>query len=147
MKECFFFFFIFIEQIIIRYKRMTYKLNGMRQSAYLVFNSIMVDNNASFFNCTPVGRTSDSMMTTTYSCIAIYFSWLRPELLVCCFAHRGSTGVLLFLHMFSDVVWHSVISIAGQLIVSLSPRFWFIMVFIIIYLFLPLIHWLVSDSS
>ena len=37
----------------------------MRQSACLVFNPIMVNNFASLFNCTPVGRASDSMMTPT----------------------------------------------------------------------------------
>ena len=26
-----------------------------------------------------------------------YFSWLGPELLVCCLVHRGSTGVFLLL--------------------------------------------------
>ena len=31
----------------------------------LVFNPIMVDNYAAFFNCTPVGRASDSMMAPT----------------------------------------------------------------------------------
>ena len=31
----------------------------MRQSAYLVFNPIMVDIYAAFFNCTPVGWASD----------------------------------------------------------------------------------------
>ena len=36
-----------------------------RQSACLVFNPIMVDNYAAFFNCTPVGRASDSMMAPT----------------------------------------------------------------------------------
>ena len=51
----------------------------MRQSACLVFNPIMVNNFASLFNCTPVGRASDSMMTRHK---AIYFSWLGPEL--CC---------------------------------------------------------------
>ena len=40
-------------------------LNVMRQSACLVFNPIMVDNYAAFFNCTPVGRASDSMMAPT----------------------------------------------------------------------------------
>ena len=35
------------------------------QSACLVFNPIMVDNYAAFFNCTPVGRASDSMMAPT----------------------------------------------------------------------------------
>ena len=32
----------------------------MRQSGRVVFNPIMVDNYADFFNCTPVGRASDS---------------------------------------------------------------------------------------
>ena len=48
-----------------------YSQNGdmhvMRQSACLVFNPITVDNYmyAAFFNCTPVGRASDSMMAPT----------------------------------------------------------------------------------
>ena len=42
-----------------------YNLNVMRQPACLVFNPIMVDNYAAFFNCTPVGRASDSMRTPT----------------------------------------------------------------------------------
>ena len=37
-------------------------INVMRQSPCLVFNPIMVDNYAAFFNCTLVGRASDSMM-------------------------------------------------------------------------------------
>ena len=49
-------------KIITRYRRIGYNLNVMRQSACLVFNPIMVDNYAAFFNCTPVGRASDSMM-------------------------------------------------------------------------------------
>ena len=52
-------------KIITRYRRIGYNLNVMRQSACLVFNPIMVDNYAAFFNCTPVGRASDSMMATT----------------------------------------------------------------------------------
>ena len=40
-------------------------LNVMQQSACLVFNPIMVDNYAAFFNCTSVGRASDSMMAPT----------------------------------------------------------------------------------
>ena len=53
MKECFSF----------QFKLQTYRLylDVMRQSACLVFNPIMIDNNAVFFNCTPVGRTSDSI--------------------------------------------------------------------------------------
>ena len=54
-------------KIITRYRRIGYNLNVMRQSACLVFNPIMVDNYAAFFNCTPVGRASDSMMAPTSS--------------------------------------------------------------------------------
>ena len=79
-------------KIITRYRRIGYNLNVMRQSACLVFNPIKVDNYAAFFNCTPVGRASDPMMAPT-----IHFSWLGPELLVCCLAHRGPTGVFLLL--------------------------------------------------
>ena len=52
-------------KIITRYRRIGYNLNVMRQSACLVFNPIMVDNYAAFFNCTPVGQASDSMMAMT----------------------------------------------------------------------------------
>ena len=49
--------FIFqFRKIITRYRLIGYNLNVMRQSACLVFNPIMVDNYAAFFNCTPVGR-------------------------------------------------------------------------------------------
>ena len=46
---------------ITRYRCIGYNLNIMRQSACLVFNR----NYAAFFNCTPEGRASDSMMTPT----------------------------------------------------------------------------------
>ena len=49
-------------KIILRYKRVGYNLNVMRQSAYLVINSITVDGYAALFNCTPVDRASDSIM-------------------------------------------------------------------------------------
>ena len=39
--------------------------NIMRQSACLVFNPITVNYFASIFDCTPVGRASDSMMAPT----------------------------------------------------------------------------------
>ena len=51
--------------IIERYKRIGYNINIMRQSACLVFNPITVNNFVSLFNCTPVGRASDSMMALT----------------------------------------------------------------------------------
>ena len=66
LKEgMFFFFFSSEKKIITRYRRIWYNLNFIRQSVWLVFNPIMVDNNAAFFNCTPVGRASDSMMAST----------------------------------------------------------------------------------
>ena len=37
----------------------------MRQSACLLFSPVTVNNFASLFNCTPVGRPSDSMMAPT----------------------------------------------------------------------------------
>ena len=51
--------------VVVRYKRIGYNINIMRQSACLVFNPITVNNFASLFNCTPVGRASDSLMAPT----------------------------------------------------------------------------------
>ena len=42
----------------MRYKRIGYNLNVMRQSACLVINPITVDGYAALFNCTPVDRAS-----------------------------------------------------------------------------------------
>ena len=66
-------------KIITCYRRIGYNLNVMRQSVCLVFNPIMVINYAAFFNCTPVGRASDSLWPRHKT---IYFSWLGSELLV-----------------------------------------------------------------
>ena len=52
-------------KIIIRYKRIGYNLNVMRQSACLVINPITVDSYAALFNCMPVDRASDSMIAPT----------------------------------------------------------------------------------
>ena len=53
------------KKIIICYKRIGYNLNIMRQSACLVLNQITVNNFASLFHCTSMGRASDSMMAQT----------------------------------------------------------------------------------
>ena len=50
---------------IMRYKRICYNLNVMRQTACLVINQIMVDGYAALVGCTPVDRASDSMMAPT----------------------------------------------------------------------------------
>ena len=54
-----------LRKIITRYRRIGYNLNIMRQFACLVFSPIMVNNYSAFFNYTPVGRASDSMMAPT----------------------------------------------------------------------------------
>ena len=46
------------------YRRIGHNLNIMRQSDCLVFNPVMVDNYAAFFNCSPLGRASDFMMAS-----------------------------------------------------------------------------------
>ena len=58
-------FSVQFRKIIVHYKCIGYNINIMRQSAYLVFNPIMVNNFASLFNCKSVGRASDSMMAPT----------------------------------------------------------------------------------
>ena len=52
-------------KIIMRYKRIGFNLNVMQQSACLVFNRNTINGDASLFNCTPLGRVSDSMMVPT----------------------------------------------------------------------------------
>ena len=52
-------------KIISHYKKIGYNINVLQQTACLVVNPIMVGNFAFLFNCTPVGRTSDSMMVPT----------------------------------------------------------------------------------
>ena len=52
-------------KIISHYKRTGYNINVLQQTACLVVNPIKVGNFAFLFNCTPVGRTSDSMMVPT----------------------------------------------------------------------------------
>ena len=47
------------KKIIVRYKKIGYNINVMRQTACLVINPIKVNSFAYLFNCTTVGRTSD----------------------------------------------------------------------------------------
>ena len=49
--------------IISHYKKIGYTINALQQTASLVVNPITVGNFAFLFNCTLVGRTSDSMTT------------------------------------------------------------------------------------
>ena len=52
-------------KIISHYKKIGYNIKVLQQTACLVVNPITVGNFAFLFNCTPVGRTSDSMMVRT----------------------------------------------------------------------------------
>ena len=52
-------------KIISHYKKIGYNINLLQQTACLVVNQITVGNFAFLFNCTPVGRTSDSVMVPT----------------------------------------------------------------------------------
>ena len=46
------------KKIIVRYKKIGYNINVMRQTACLVVNPIKVNSFAYLFNCTTVGRIS-----------------------------------------------------------------------------------------
>ena len=52
-------------KISSHYKKIGYNINALQQTACLVVNPITVGNFAFLFNCTPVGRTSVSMMVPT----------------------------------------------------------------------------------
>ena len=53
------------KEVLMRYKHIGYIINVMRQSACLVINPVTVDCLSSPFNCTPVSRASDSMISPT----------------------------------------------------------------------------------
>ena len=52
-------------KIISLYRKIGYNINVLQQTACLVVNPITVGNFAFLFNCTLVGRTSDTMMVPT----------------------------------------------------------------------------------
>ena len=47
-------------KIISQYKKIGYNISVSQQTAFFVVNQITVGNFAFLFNCTPMGRTSDS---------------------------------------------------------------------------------------
>ena len=49
-------------KIISHYKKIGYNINVLQQNACLVVNPIRVGNFAFLFNCSSMGRPSDSMM-------------------------------------------------------------------------------------
>ena len=52
-------------KIISHYKKIGYNMYALQQTACLVVNPITIGNFYFLFNCTPVGRTSDSMTVPT----------------------------------------------------------------------------------
>ena len=58
-----------------------FNINVLQQTACLVVNPITVGNFDILFNCTPVGRTSDSMMVPTQSCIVCNLDLLIFEIM------------------------------------------------------------------
>ena len=52
-------FLYHFKKIIVRYKKIGYNINGMRQTACLVVNPIKINSFAYLFHCMTVGRTSD----------------------------------------------------------------------------------------
>ena len=60
--------------MISHYKNVGYNINVLQQTACLVVNPITVGNLAFLFNCTPVGRTSDSMKV-------LMMRWIGPDAL------------------------------------------------------------------
>ena len=75
---------------IMRYKRTGHNADVMRQSAFLVVNPITVNNFPVLFNCTPMGQSSDSMITPQHKAkYLVGWGWTLVSLL----AHRSPTSV------------------------------------------------------
>ena len=49
------------KKIIVRYKKIGYNIDVLRQTACLVVNPVKVKNFACLFDCTTVGRALDRM--------------------------------------------------------------------------------------
>ena len=84
-------------KIISHYKKIGYDINVLQQTACLVVNPITVGNFAFLFNCTPVGRTSDS----------IYW-WDGRGLMLWLFV--GPTGVYLLDFFCSGIQFNLLLS-------------------------------------
>ena len=86
-------------QIIFHYKKIGYNINVFQQTACLVVSPITVGNFAFLFNCTPVGRASDSVMVPT---LGLVCWWGGGGLVLWLFV--GPAGVCL-LGFFCSGVW------------------------------------------
>ena len=103
------------KKIIVRYKRIGYNINIMRQSACLVFNPITVNNFAPSLIAV-VGRSGVRLDDGPDIKLFILVG-LGRSFFVCCLAHRGSTVGFLLLQCSSGVVRHP-----GDFRVSVTTR-------------------------
>ena len=93
----------------MRYKRIGYNLNVMRQSACLVINPITVDGYAALFNCTPSGvRLHDGPDLKLFILVGLdrsfrlllgppglnWLSYFASDFQWCCLTDQGSPSVL-----------------------------------------------------
>ena len=92
-------------KIISHYKKIGYNINVLQQTACLVVNPITVGNFAFLFNCTPVGRTSDSMMVPT---LRLIYCWDGRGLMLWLFV--GPTGVYLLDFFCSGIQFNLLLS-------------------------------------
>ena len=113
-------------KIISHYKKIGYNINVLQQTACLVVNSITVGNFAFLFNCTPMGRTSDSMMVST---LRLIYWWDGSGLMLWLFVEP--TWVYLLDFFCSGIQFYLLLS----LIFALSPCY------ILIYMFKEMMHW------
>ena len=88
-------------KIIIRYKRIGYNLNIMRQFACLVIKPITIDSFAALFSFTSVDLASDSRMAPTESYSSV--GWGKSSF-VCCSVHWDSTVDTRSLQISNGVV-------------------------------------------
>ena len=93
-----------------------------------MINPITTDTFAALFNCMPVDRASDSMMTQPK---AIHFSWLGPEaLLSFLLSPLGLNRRYSFASYFKGVVWQSGdLQLSCNTLYLLSPRLCFFIAF------------------
>ena len=67
----------------MRYKRKGYNINAIKQSAYIVFDTIIVDDFAFLFNCMPLGWGVDIKLFISWSETELYCLFLGPPGLNC----------------------------------------------------------------
>ena len=92
-------------KIISHYKKIGYNINVFQQTACLVVNPITVGNFAFLFNCTSVGRTSDSMMVLT---LRLIYWWDGRGLMLWLFVRP--TGVYLLDFFCSGIQFYLLLS-------------------------------------